>query len=98
MVRNHTIDQAHGRKLDAKWSHPKFLVRINKSRQTVEVYDLYGDNYCKKEHLNNLKVYCPREGSKYSRPPQNQIERSAMAMADRHGMRAVDLRFDAHDF
>lgn len=94
LIRNHKIDQTHGKKLDPRWSHPKLCVKVNDSGASAQVCDIYGDQVTKKQALDNLKVYIPREGSKYSKLPKlpkHLIDREAMAYACRPGTRAVDL-------
>lgn len=83
MVRDMERDKAHGRKLKARWLPPRLLVEISSSGVSAYVKDLYNDQV-KRYHLNDLKVYCPRESDAF-------VPRNAMALAGFPGQRAFDL-------
>lgn len=91
MVRDLQRDKQHGRKLDARWLGPRLLVGISSSGVSGYVQELYDDRV-KRYHLDDLKVYCHREGAENN----TMIERGAMLYAGFQGQRAVDLHSPAY--
>lgn len=62
-------------------------MEITSSGQAGYVQELYGEQV-KKYHLDDLKVYCPREGQFSA---ATVIHRSAMTHAGFPGQRSIDL-------
>jgi len=95
LVRQFELDKQHGRKLEPRWGPPKLLREVLTNGVTGWVSDVYGLLPAKKYHLDDLKVYVPRNDEVYPPlPPRTvEIERQAMALAGFPGQRAVDLSF-----
>ena len=90
MVRDFERDKAHGRKLDARWKAPRLLVEISTSGVAAYVQDIYGTGNTKKYHLDDLKVYYPRDPQEELERAE-QVERKALMYAGFLGQRAMDL-------
>jgi len=104
LVRNHVIDKQHGRKLESKWMGPRLITKMV-SDVSAEVTNVYGDGKAKKYHVNDLKVYMPRD-EETQRQARYQIsgemdyeidvmsldiDQRAMSFAGDPGSRFVDL-------
>ena len=91
LVRRFRIEKAHGKKLHTQWTEPKLLVKIARNGVSAYVQDLHGSigdkASMKKYHLDDIKVYHPRQAAAV----KIWYDRTAMRDAGFPGQRAIFL-------
>lgn len=97
MIRDSQLDKQHGKKLEPRWSVPHIITDISSNGTTAWLRPLYGKEKLKKRHLDDIKVYVPRNQQNDKLRPAYRIERTAMALAGQPGTRAVNLAVPAPD-
>ena len=61
IIRNHAVDNQHGRKLERKWLGPRLLTRMTRSGLSGYVRELHGEGKEKRYHINDMKLYYERK-------------------------------------
>lgn len=90
MVWDHQREKEYGRKLDARWKGPKLLTEVTKTGVSGYVTDIYGDGAGKRYHLDDLKVYYPRDDVEFGNEFE-VVDREAFRFAGFVGQRALFL-------
>jgi hypothetical protein len=60
IVRDKTVDNQRGRKLEPKWKGPRLVVRVSRHGLSAEVREIYGDGASKRYHVDDMKQYYSR--------------------------------------
>ena len=63
LVRNHSVDKQHSRKLKAKWLKFRILIKYTKQERSVWVKEFYGSSKAKRYHIDDLILYHEREAT-----------------------------------